>query len=54
MDAVSVATMWDQHAAPAVAALRAAKNVFLEKPLASTAEDCEAIVGAANAHAKGR
>ncbi len=35
LDAVSVTTMWDQHAAPALAALQAGKHVFLEKPMAS-------------------
>ncbi|MFN4259033.1 MAG: Gfo/Idh/MocA family protein [Gemmataceae bacterium] len=48
VDAVSVVTMWDQHAAPTVAALRAGKHVIVEKPMASTPEDCDAIVQAAN------
>jgi UDP-N-acetylglucosamine 3-dehydrogenase len=47
--AVSVVTMWDEHAAPALAALRAGKHVFLEKPMASTLEACDAIVAAAKA-----
>src|SRR4051794_39617519 len=47
VDAVSVVTMWDQHAAPTLAALAAGKHVFLEKPMASTLEDCDAIVAAA-------
>ncbi len=47
VDAVSVVTMWDQHAEPTLAALRAGKHVFLEKPMASTPEDCDAIVAAA-------
>lgn len=49
VDAVSVVTMWDQHAAPCVAALKAGKHVFLEKPMASTLQDCDAIVEAAKA-----
>ena len=40
-------TMWDQHTEPAVAALAAGKHVFLEKPMASTVADCQAIVEAA-------
>lgn len=52
VESVSITTMWDQHAAPAVAALNAGKHVFLEKPMASTVADCDAIVNAANA-AKG-
>jgi UDP-N-acetylglucosamine 3-dehydrogenase len=52
LEAVSIVTMWDQHVAPAVAALKAGKHVFLEKPMASTLADCDAIVNAANA-AKG-
>ena len=48
LESVSITTMWDQHAAPAVAALQAGKHVFLEKPMASTIADCDAIVDAAN------
>ena len=47
LDAVSIVTMWDQHAAPTLAALEAGKHVFLEKPMASTLDDCRAIVAAA-------
>ena len=47
VDAVSVVTMWNQHAAPTLAALEAGKHVFLEKPMASTMDDCRAIVAAA-------
>jgi UDP-N-acetylglucosamine 3-dehydrogenase len=49
LEAVSVVTMWDQHAAPAIAALQAGKHVFLEKPMASTVADCDAIVAAVHA-----
>ena len=49
LEAVSIVTMWDQHAAPAIAALEAGKHVFLEKPMASTVADCDAIVDAAHA-----
>jgi UDP-N-acetylglucosamine 3-dehydrogenase len=49
VDAVSVVTMWDQHVAPAVASLKAGKHLFLEKPMASTVKDCEAIIRAAKA-----
>jgi predicted dehydrogenase len=46
IDAVSICTMWDQHTDPAVAALEADKHVFLEKPIASTVEDCRTIIAA--------
>ncbi len=49
LEAVSITTMWDQHAAPTIAALEAGKHVFCEKPMASTREDCEKIVKAARA-----
>jgi len=52
VDAVSVVTMWDQHTAPTLAALKAGKHVFLEKPMASTVADCEKIVKAAKASSK--
>lgn len=47
LDAVSIVTMWDQHTAPTLAALAAGKHVFLEKPMASTLDDCRMIVNAA-------
>lgn len=47
VEAVSITTMWDQHAAPTLAALHAGKHVFLEKPMASTLDDCAAIARAA-------
>src|SRR5580765_7701369 len=49
LDAVSIVTMWDQHTAPTLASLAAGKGVFLEKPMASTVTDCQAIVQAAHA-----
>lgn len=52
VDAVSVVTMWDQHVGPTLAALKAGKHVFLEKPMASTATDCDRIVRAARATPK--
>ncbi len=51
LQAVSVVTMWDQHTEPTLAALAAGKHVFLEKPMASTVEDCQRIVAAADAAA---
>jgi UDP-N-acetylglucosamine 3-dehydrogenase len=52
IDAISVCTMWDQHTDPAIAALEAGKHVFLEKPIASTMKDANAII-AAGKRAKG-
>ena len=49
VDSISITTMWDQHAAPTLAALKSGKHVFLEKPMASTAADCQKIVDAAKA-----
>ncbi len=43
IDAVSIVTMWDQHTGPAVAALKAGKHVFLEKPIASTIAEAQMI-----------
>ena len=48
LEAVSVVTMWDQHAKPVLASLKAGKHVFCEKPMASTMADCRKIVAAAN------
>ena len=48
IDAVSICTMWDQHTEPAIAALRAGKHVFLEKPIASTVADARKIVAASH------
>ncbi|MEA3403671.1 MAG: Gfo/Idh/MocA family oxidoreductase [Armatimonadota bacterium] len=49
LESVSITTMWDFHAPPSLAALEAGKHVFCEKPMASTVEDCQAMVDAANA-----
>ncbi|MCK4244737.1 MAG: Gfo/Idh/MocA family oxidoreductase, partial [Candidatus Omnitrophica bacterium] len=49
IEAVSITTMWDQHLAPTLAALKAGKHVFLEKPMASTVQECKEIVQAAKA-----
>ncbi|MEZ5351897.1 MAG: Gfo/Idh/MocA family oxidoreductase [Bryobacteraceae bacterium] len=48
VDAVSIVTMWDQHAQPAIAALDAGLHVLIEKPMASTVADCQAILHARN------
>lgn len=47
IDAVSVVTHFYDHRDITVAALDAGKHVFLEKPMAETVADCDAIVSAA-------
>src|SRR5512144_985456 len=47
IDAVAVATPDHLHRAPVVTALQAGKHVFMEKPLAVTAQDAREIVAAA-------
>jgi predicted dehydrogenase len=49
LDLVSVATPDYAHAEYASAALRAGKHVLLEKPMATTEEDCRAILAARDA-----
>ncbi|HWR85944.1 MAG TPA: Gfo/Idh/MocA family oxidoreductase [Rhodoglobus sp.] len=44
---VDIVTPGDSHAELAIAALRAGKHVLLEKPLANTAEEADAIAAAA-------
>lgn len=51
-DAVSISTYPDTHAEYAVAAMEAGADIFIEKPLAETVEEAEAIV--AKAHELGR
>lgn len=47
VDVVTVATPAIYHAQPALAALLAGKSTYVEKPLAVTAEDADALVAAA-------
>lgn len=47
LDVIGIATHIDDHRDIAIDALRAGKNVFLEKPMAPTAADCDAIIAAA-------
>jgi len=46
VDAVSIATPDFAHAEIAVAAINAGKNVLVEKPMATTKEDCDRILAA--------
>jgi len=52
IDAVAVLSPDSFHAEHAVAALRAGKHVFLEKPLATSVEDCDLILRAWRASGK--
>ncbi|MGI4788719.1 MAG: Gfo/Idh/MocA family protein [Janthinobacterium lividum] len=52
VEAVHIVTPPDKHAEMAIAALRAGKHVFVEKPLATTAADAQAILTAARASGK--
>ena len=47
IDAVFICTPDHLHREPAIAAAQAGKHVFLEKPLASSVEDADAIIAAA-------
>ena len=49
---VAIATPAEQHRAAAIAALRAGKDVFVEKPLALTAADGRSMIEAANAEGR--
>ena len=46
VDVVLIASRHNEHAAQAVAALRAGKHVFVEKPMGITIDECQAIVRA--------
>lgn len=52
IDAVSVCTANLVHAEITIAALKAGKHVLCEKPMATTLEDCEAMVKAADSAGK--
>ena len=43
IDAVYICTHHDSHAPLAIAAARAGKHMLIEKPLALTLEECEAV-----------
>ncbi|MPZ59808.1 MAG: hypothetical protein GEU93_00655 [Propionibacteriales bacterium] len=47
VDTVIVSTPEPDHARPAIAALRAGRSVLVEKPLATTREDADAMIAAA-------
>ena len=50
LDVVSICTPHPLHASPAVAAADCGCNVLVEKPLASSLEDCDAIIMNAGAY----
>ena len=52
IDAVSVCVANYAHAELAIAALKAGKHVLCEKPMATTPEDCEAMIAAAKESGK--
>ena len=49
IDVVIVCTPHPQHAAPTIAALRAGAHVLVEKPLAASLADCDAMLATAQA-----
>jgi len=49
LDAIDVVTIEGAHCEPVIKALGAGKDVFVEKPLATTLEECGRMVRAANA-----
>jgi UDP-N-acetyl-2-amino-2-deoxyglucuronate dehydrogenase len=48
--AVVICTPHPQHAEQAILAMRAGKHVLVEKPMATTVEDCARMIETANAH----
>jgi UDP-N-acetylglucosamine 3-dehydrogenase len=50
IDMVSVVTHVKDHVAPTVDSLKAGKHVFLEKPMADSAEECAAIISEVEKH----
>lgn len=52
VDAVIIATRHKNHASEAIAALEAGKHVFIEKPMAITVEECQAIYKAVQTSGK--
>ena len=52
IEAIHIVTPPDKHAEMAIAALSAGKHVFVEKPLATTKSDAQAILAAASASGK--
>src|SRR5690242_18916674 len=49
VEAICICTPHPQHAAPAIAAAQAGVSVIVEKPLASSLADCDAMLAAARA-----
>lgn len=47
IDAVTIVTHASDHLAPTLAAIKAGKHVFLEKPMALSTEECDQIIAAA-------
>ncbi len=47
IEAVVICTPHPAHAAPAIAAMQAGAHVLVDKPLASTLADCDAMIGTA-------